>query len=86
MWLASGVLRRLDRSFSRDAGDGRYVQDLVAAAADDLRDWVARGAAIYVCGSLEGMSQGVHAALEKALGAEVVLAMLEDGRYRRDVY
>jgi sulfite reductase (NADPH) flavoprotein alpha-component len=32
------------------------------------------------------MSQGVHAALEKALGAEVVLAMLEDGRYRRDVY
>ena len=85
-WLASGVLRRLGRSFSRDAGDGRYVQDLVAAAADDLRDWVARGAAIYVCGSLEGMSQGVHAALEKALGAEVVLAMPEDGRYRRDVY
>ncbi|WP_428060301.1 sulfite reductase subunit alpha [Brevundimonas sp.] len=85
-WLAAGVLTRMDRSFSRDAGDGRYVQDLVAAAADDLRDWVARGAAIYVCGSLEGMSQGVHAALEKALGAEVVLTMLEDGRYRRDVY
>jgi sulfite reductase (NADPH) flavoprotein alpha-component len=85
-WLASGVLRRLDRSFSRDAGDGRYVQDLVAAAADELRAWVARGAAIYVCGSLEGMSQGVHAALESALGADVVLTMLEDGRYRRDVY
>ncbi|GAW42235.1 Sulfite reductase [NADPH] flavoprotein alpha-component [Brevundimonas sp. SH203] len=85
-WLASGVLRRLDRCFSRDAGDGRYVQDLVAAAADDLRDWIARGAAIYVCGSLEGMSQGVHAALEQALGADVVLTMLEDGRYRRDVY
>ena len=85
-WRASGVLRRLDRSFSRDAGDGRYVQDLLAAASDDLRDWVARGAAIYVCGSLEGMSQGVHAALENALGADVVLTMLEDGRYRRDVY
>ena len=85
-WRASGVLRRLDRCFSRDPGDGRYVQDLVASAADDLRDWVARGAAIYVCGSLEGMSQGVHAALENALGADVVLTMLEDGRYRRDVY
>lgn len=85
-WLASGVLGRLDRCFSRDAGDGRYVQDLVASAADDLRDWVERGAAIYVCGSLEGMSQGVHAALENALGADVVLTMLEDGRYRRDVY
>ncbi|TFW14270.1 oxidoreductase [Brevundimonas intermedia] len=85
-WLASGVLRRLDRCFSRDPGDGRYVQDLVAAASDDLRDWVERGAAIYVCGSLEGMSQGVHAALENALGADVVLTMLEDGRYGRDVY
>ncbi|WP_261988083.1 ferredoxin reductase domain-containing protein, partial [Enterococcus faecium] len=85
-WLASGVLRRLDRAFSRDPGDGRYVQDLVAAAADELREWVGRGATIYVCGSLEGMSQGVHAALEKALGLDVVLTMLEDGRYRRDVY
>ena len=85
-WRASGVLRRLDRSFSRDAGDGRYVQDLVSAAADDLRDWVARGAAIYVCGSLEGMSQGVQVALEDTLGSDAVLQMLEDGRYRRDVY
>lgn len=84
--LASGVLSRLDRCFSRDAGDGRYVQDLVTGAADDLRAWVARGAVVYVCGSLEGMSQGVHVALETALGADTVLEMLEDGRYRRDVY
>ncbi|WAC59673.1 sulfite reductase subunit alpha [Brevundimonas sp. SL130] len=85
-WLTSGVLRRLDRCFSRDEGDGRYVQDLTAEASDELRAWVARGAVIYVCGSLEGMSQGVHAALEAALGAEQVLELLEDGRYRRDVY
>ena len=85
-WRASGVLRRLDRSFSRDAGDGRYVQDLVASAADDLRDWAGRGATIYVCGSLEGMSQGVNAALETALGEAALLEMLEAGRYRRDVY
>jgi sulfite reductase (NADPH) flavoprotein alpha-component len=85
-WLASGVLTRLDRCFSRDPGDGRYVQDLVAAAASDVRAWVDRGAALYVCGSLEGMSQGVHAALEAALGAEALLTLLEDGRYRRDVY
>ncbi|MBB3873754.1 sulfite reductase subunit alpha [Brevundimonas mediterranea] len=85
-WLESGVLRRLDRCFSRDEGDGRYVQDLVATAGDELRDWVARGAVLYVCGSLEGMSQGVHAALEAALGEAVLLEMLENGRYRRDVY
>lgn len=85
-WLESGVLRRLDRAFSRDAGDGRYVQDLVAGAGDELRDWIGRGATIHVCGSLEGMAAGVHAALETALGAEVLLDLLETGRYRRDVY
>ncbi|HST92973.1 MAG TPA: sulfite reductase subunit alpha [Brevundimonas sp.] len=81
-----GTLTRLDRVFSRDAGDGRYVQALIEEHAAELTTWVERGAAIYVCGSLEGMSQGVHAALENALGADVVLTMLEDGRYRRDVY
>jgi sulfite reductase (NADPH) flavoprotein alpha-component len=85
-WLESGVLRRLDRAFSRDAGDGRYVQDLVAGAADELRDWIGRGATIHVCGSLEGMAAGVHAALETALGAEALLDLLETGRYHRDVY
>ena len=85
-WRASGVLTRLDRCFSRDAGDGRYVQTLVAEAADDIRAWVDRGAAIYVCGSLEGMSQAAHAALEAALGADRLADLLETGRYRRDVY
>jgi sulfite reductase (NADPH) flavoprotein alpha-component len=85
-WLAAGVVTRLDRCFSRDPGDGRYVQEMVAAGRNDIRDWVARGATILVCGSLEGMSQGVHAALEQALGADAVLDLLETGRYRRDVY
>jgi len=85
-WLASGVLTRLDRTFSRDEGDGRYVQAVVAEQADELRRWIDRGAAIYVCGSLEGMASGVHAALEEALGADRVIALSEAGRYRRDVY
>lgn len=84
--LTSGVLTRLDRTFSRDAGDGRYVQQLIAENADHLAAWIDRGATILVCGSLEGMSKGVHEALEEALGAEVVLSLTESGRYRRDVY
>ncbi len=85
-WRASGALIRLDRAFSRDAGDGRYVQALVAERAAEIAAWVARGAAIYVCGSLEGMAPGVHAALEAALGAERLVELTEAGRYRRDVY
>ncbi|HYD26751.1 sulfite reductase subunit alpha [Brevundimonas sp.] len=84
--LTAGVLTRVDRAFSRDAGDGRYVQDLLVQNADELGAWVDRGAVILVCGSLEGMSSGVHAALETALGADSLLDLAETGRYRRDVY
>lgn len=84
--LASGALTRLDRVFSRDPGDGRYVQDLIEQNTDELAAWIDRGAVLLVCGSLEGMSTGVHAALESALGAERLLTLMEAGRYRRDVY
>ncbi len=85
-WRDTGVLTRLDRAFSRDPGDGRYVQALVEAAGPEIADWVGREAAIYVCGSLEGMAPGVEAALVQALGAERVATLRETGRYRRDVY
>ncbi|MFN3557831.1 MAG: sulfite reductase subunit alpha [Brevundimonas sp.] len=84
--LASGLLTRLDRVFSRDAGDGRYVQAVVTEQAETLKDWLCCGAAIMVCGSLEGMSKGVHDALEAVLGAEALRDLTETGRYRRDVY
>ena len=85
-WAASGALERLDLAFSRDQAERIYVQHRLRAAADTLRQWVAEGAAIYVCGSLEGMSRDVHAALVDVLGAEVVERLTDDGRYRRDVY
>lgn len=84
--LASGLLTRLDRAFSRDACDGRYVQTLIAEHTDEVRAWVERGAVVMVCGSLEGMASGVHQALETALGAERLLELKDAGRYRRDVY
>lgn len=84
--LATGALTRLDRVFSRDAGDGRYVQQLITAHAPDLTAWVDRGAHILVCGSLEGMSKGVHEALEAVLGVDRMHDLAESGRYRRDVY
>ena len=85
-WLAAGALSRLDRTYSRDAGDGRYVQAVIAEQAGEVRNWIERGSAVYVCGSLEGMAAGVHAALEDVLGADGLIALAEAGRYRRDVY
>jgi sulfite reductase (NADPH) flavoprotein alpha-component len=85
-WRDSGALTRLDLAFSRDGSTARYVQHLVAVQADLLHQWVRDGAAIYVCGSLQGMAGGVHDALVEVLGAATVDAMMADGRYRRDVY
>ena len=83
-WQRSGML--LDLAFSRDGGPHRYVQHALTAQADRLRAWVAGGAAIYVCGSLQGMAAGVHEALVAALGQPSVDALTDAGRYRRDVY
>ncbi len=85
-WRDGGHLRRVDLTFSRDGGPHRYVQDALLAAADELRSWVNAGAAIYVCGSLDGMAGGVDQVLRRALGDETVALLTEEGRYRRDVY
>ena len=85
-WLQRGQLARLDLAFSRDGKGPRYVQHVLDERGELLRAWIARGAAIYVCGSLQGMAAGVHDVLLNALGAEGLDALVADGRYRRDVY
>ena len=85
-WLYSGDLARLDLAFSRDQAQKVYVQDLLRQQAEALRAWVADGAYVYVCGSLRGMAAGVDAVLGEVLGTEGVQRLIEDGRYRRDVY
>ena len=86
-WLASGALQRLDTAFSRDQPERIYVQHRLDEAAGEVRDWVRRrGGAIYVCGSLNGMAQGVDAALRRILGNDGLAALAREGRYRRDVY
>ncbi|GGD36577.1 sulfite reductase subunit alpha [Pseudoxanthomonas indica] len=85
-WQEAGVLTRVDLAFSRDQVQRYYVQDALRAAAGELRAWVEDGAAIYVCGSLEGMAPGVDAALQEVLGAAALDALRMAGRYRRDVY
>ena len=85
-WLASGDLARLDLAFSRDQAQKIYVQDRLRESADEIRRWLADGAAIYICGSLQGMAAGVDQALTDLLGEPALQALIEQGRYRRDVY
>jgi sulfite reductase (NADPH) flavoprotein alpha-component len=85
-WQAQGVLERADLVFSRDQNERVYVQDRLREEAETVRAWLAADAAIYVCGSLEGMAGGVEAALTEIIGEEGVERLIEQGRYRRDVY
>lgn len=85
-WLDSGHLERLDLAFSRDQPEKRYVQHVLGDAADELRRWLAQGAAIYVCGSLDGMGQEVQQILLGLLGQAQLEQLSEQGRYRRDLY
>ncbi|MGE8414394.1 MAG: PepSY domain-containing protein [Pseudomonas sp.] len=85
-WLARGDLSRLDLAFSRDQEQKIYVQDRLRQAAGTLQQWLDDGAALYICGSLQGMAAGVDQVLNEVLGAEQVERLIEQGRYRRDVY
>lgn len=81
-----GYIDPLDLVFSRDPPERRYVQHRLLECASLLRRWVAQGAAIYVCGSQDGMAPGVDAALTRILGAAALADLREGGRYRHDVY
>lgn len=85
-WLIEGDLERLDLAFSRDQAEKIYVQDRLREHASVLQQWLADGAAIYICGSLQGMASGVDQVLNEVLGREAVERLIEQGRYRRDVY
>ncbi len=85
-WLINGDLARLDLAFSRDQAHKIYVQDRLRESAEELKRWLAEGAVIYICGSMQGMASGVDQVLQEVLGAAQVETLIEQNRYRRDVY
>lgn len=85
-WQQQGGLTHLDLAYSRDQAEKRYVQHLLAEQMPRLLDWLAQGAAIYVCGSLQGMGEQVHQLLLHNLGQDRLQQLIQQGRYRRDLY
>lgn len=84
--LAKGQLAYLDLAFSRDAPERIYVQHRLHEHGARLITWVDAGATICVCGSQEGMADGVDQALRDLLSDTRVQQLIESGRYLRDVY
>jgi sulfite reductase (NADPH) flavoprotein alpha-component len=85
-WKDEGNVERVDWVFSRDQQSRRYVQDQLAESAADVRSWIERDAAIYVCGSVRGMAPAVSEQLTTILGVDQLDFLTRVGRYLRDVY
>lgn len=85
-WKTNGVLNKVSLCFSRDQAERRYVQHALQEQQADIRLWIEQGAAILVCGSLQGMAEDVHQTLSNLLGLDKLERMAELGLYRRDVY
>lgn len=85
-WQTTGMLKRLDLTFSRDQAEKIYVHHKLREQAAELKAWIEKGAVIYVCGSIRGMASDVDLALTDILGSESIEQLKQDGRYRRDVY
>lgn len=85
-WQQQGHLSLLDLAFSRDGVNKRYVQHVLLEKQAQLQSWLAQGAAIYVCGSLQGMGQAVEQTLGQLLGEQALAELSLQGRYRRDLY
>ena len=85
-WQQHGFLTHVDYAFSRDQAEKIYVQDRLREQSERLIQWIAQGAAIYVCGSLKGMAGGVDQVLRELLGNEQLEQLKREQRYQRDIY
>lgn len=86
-WQKEGFLTHLDTAFSRDQEQRVYVQDKLLQQRERVQNWILeRNAVIYVCGSIDGMANGVEQALIDILGETKLDQLRQDNRYRRDVY
>ena len=85
-WQQHGFLQHVDYAFSRDQAEKIYVQDILKQQSTRLKQWIEQGAAVYVCGNLNGMAGGVDQVLKEILGDELVEQLKHELRYQRDVY
>ncbi len=86
-WLKERRLASLRTTFSRTADGGGHVQDALHRDAARLRELVADGAIVRVCGS-RPMAQGVVQTLDGILGAIglSVQQLKARGRYAEDTF
>lgn len=76
----------ISQAFSQCQIQPSYVQDVLVKHVQRLRFWLKSGAYLYVCGNQAGMGEGVHQTLCHILGEDTLQQLINEGRYRRDLY
>jgi sulfite reductase (NADPH) flavoprotein alpha-component len=86
-WLGEGRLSKVQTAFSRVPGGGGYVQDALRRDAERVRDLMAQGAIVRICGS-RAMAHGVAETLDAILAPlHLSVAQLKaKDRYAEDVF
>jgi sulfite reductase (NADPH) flavoprotein alpha-component len=94
--LQSKALGRIDVAFSRDQPEKIYIQHRLWEHREEIRNWIADGAHLYLCGDEKGLGRDVDATLVRILaeaakgdtdaGKAQLGELLKSGRYQRDVY
>ncbi len=93
----SGLLTRLNTSFSRDGAGKEYVQHQLYSNSEEIYDWIKnRKAVVYVCGNKRTMGRDVKLCFERIIAsrggfsAEEAGAFLQklksENRYLTDLY
>lgn len=85
-WVQNQVLQRVDKVFSRQETQKKYVQEVLLANAPMLKSFIGEHGDIYVCGSLSGMGKAVNATLKQIFGSAELNTLIQQGRYHRDLY
>lgn len=82
-----GTLNLLAVAFSRREDTPKtYVQDLLRSHSATVKDLVARGASILMCGNARTMAPAVRATLTDILGAPAISELEAAHRYLQDVW
>ncbi len=68
-WHTRGVLAGLHTAFSRDGTEKVYVQHVLQQHASEVRDVLARGGHLYLCGNKNHLEGAVREAID-AIGGE----------------
>jgi len=95
-YLKSGALSKIDLAFSRDQQEKVYVQHKLRSHAQEVYQWIQKGAHIYLCGDKDRLGKSVEQTLIEIISEQGLLTeeqakqellnLKKLGRYQKDVY